>query len=184
MNIFFLDIDPEKCVKYYFNKHCIKIILEIAQMLYAAHWIAYDTNMEWIQEHQRVLSLDPYRKTHVNHPTTKWVRHHEANYRFACKLGLMLCHEYTLRYGKIHKVQARLEWLNDHIPIRFDVQPIQGYLATCDIPSGCTPVPLAMPEKYHSPSLLASYRRYYLGDKKHIAQSEKVYDELCELWGF
>ena len=41
-------------------------------------------------------------KAHFNHPSTKWVRETHANLAWAIVHGLALCHEYTLRYGKIH----------------------------------------------------------------------------------
>jgi hypothetical protein len=164
MNIFFLSLNIASCAKYYLNKHCVKIILEIAQMLYTAHWMSDDPT--WVEVHHSHEA--PYRKTHFNHPTSKWVRQCETNYLFTCRLGLALCHEYTLRYGKVHKTQHRIEWLLHHIPSSFCTDPISARLATCNIPDGCTPVPLAMPEQYHSDDLLYSYRYYYLDAKTHV----------------
>lgn len=181
MNIFFLHIDPKKSAKYYFNKHCIKIILEIAQMLYTAHWMTSDDT--WIATHFDALQLAPYRKTHYNHPTSKWVRQTRENYLYACNMGLELCYEYTRRYGgKIHKTQQRIEWLVNNAPTVFMTDDIQGYLATSSIPSGCTPIPLAMPVDYHTDDVIHSYRLYYLRDKKNIAQTLDVYNELCTEW--
>lgn len=168
MNIFFLHLDPRQSAKYYFNKHCIKIILEIAQLLYSAHWC---TDKSVLSLHSTDLQCDPYRKTHFNHPTAKWVRQSRNNYLYACQMGLALCAEYTLRYGKIHKCQVRIEWLLAHPPTAYDTTPISAYLATINVPLGCTPVPLAMPVKYHSPDLLFAYRRYYLFGKTHIPTS-------------
>jgi len=39
MNIFILDEDLEQCAKAHVDKHCVKMILESAQMLCTAHWI-------------------------------------------------------------------------------------------------------------------------------------------------
>ena len=38
MNIFVLDLDPQKAAEYHCNKHVVKMILESAQMLCTAHW--------------------------------------------------------------------------------------------------------------------------------------------------
>ena len=37
MNIFFLDTDPKRCAKMHNNRHCVKMILEYAQLLSTAH---------------------------------------------------------------------------------------------------------------------------------------------------
>lgn len=170
MNIFFLHLDPKTCAAYYFNKHCVKIILEIAQMLYTAHWMtATTTEPDWSHH---LDGLAPYRKTHANHPTARWVRQCRANYIFTCSMGLALCAEYTARYGKVHKCQVRLQWLLEHLPASFDASPIPATLATVNIPAGCTPVPLAMPDEYHSTDLLYSYRSYYLFGKSHIPTAD------------
>ena len=37
VNLFYLDNDPKKCAKYYCDKHVIKIIVEILQILSQIH---------------------------------------------------------------------------------------------------------------------------------------------------
>lgn len=181
MNIFFLHLDPKKCAKYYFNRHCVKIILEIAQMLYTAQWTCNQDD-NWINLHFESLQLKPYRKTHFNHPTAKWIRKCRVNYLYACEMGLELCREYTRRYNKTHKTQERIEWLINNIPKKFPEIEVQGRLAIINIPQGCTPVPLAMPEEYHSNDLLYSYRKYYIKGKRHVAQSEEAWQTLRREW--
>jgi hypothetical protein len=174
MNLFFLHLDPQRSANYYCNRHCIKIILEITQMLYCAHWLAPNTPTGWITDHELCLDLKPYRKTHYNHPTSKWIRQHINNYKYACSMALALCIEYTARYNKIHQCQQRIEWLQEHIPrIDESIDIPNSYLATTNIPPGCTPVPLAMPEQYHSSDLLQSYRTYYIFGKAHLADSDE-----------
>ena len=41
MNIFALDLNPKKASVYHTDKHVVKMILESAQMLCAAHWIGW-----------------------------------------------------------------------------------------------------------------------------------------------
>ena len=100
MNIFFLDIDIKQNAKYYFNKHCIKIILEIIQMLYTSHWISNNDD-KWYENHVKILNLQPYKKSHYNHPMSIWIRSSKNNYMYACNLAAELCQEYTRRYNKI-----------------------------------------------------------------------------------
>ena len=142
-------------------------------MLYAAHWMTDETL--WIEKHSADMELKPYKKTHCNHPTTKWIRQCQANYIYACKLGISLCKEYTRRYKKVHKTQARLEWLASNIPKIFSSEPIKAYLATVNIPEGCTPVPLAMPAEYHSEDLLQSYKNYYIFEKGHVKDKTETF---------
>lgn len=176
MNIFFLFMSTAQCAKVYYDKHCVKIILEITQMLYTAKWVC--DGEEVFASHQ------PYRKTHPNHPTSKWVRRSLYNYFYACDLGLELCKEYSRRYGKIHKCQERLEWLLinpigvvDETPYKSDT-----YLASESIPKNCTRVPLAMPKEFHRKDLLEAYRLYYIVDKQHIPTDKKVLKLLIESW--
>lgn len=184
MNIFFLHIDPKVSVKYYFNKHCVKIILEICQMLYTAHWCGRILDVWIIRHREEMNGLEPYRKTHFNHPTAKWVRQSKANYLYTVQMGLELCYEYTRRYGKIHKCQVRLEWLQNNIPPMNIGDKIDAYLATSSVPKGCTPVPLAMPDEYKCPDLIESYRKYYLGSKAELQDKTVTVDYLREVWQF
>ena len=41
MNIFVLDRDPELAAKYHCDKHVVKMVLESAQMMCAAHWMSH-----------------------------------------------------------------------------------------------------------------------------------------------
>jgi hypothetical protein len=141
MNIFFLDFDPDNAAKFHCDKHVVKMILESAQLLYSAHHMIDNT----------ILPNDAYRKTHVNHPCSIWVRESSYNYQWLCRLGLALCQEYTYRYGKIHKTQRHLEWLSQHVP---------------DIPdNGMTMIRQAMPDEYKVPHPIQAYRKYYIENK-------------------
>lgn len=95
MNIFILDNDIKKCVEYHCDKHVVKMILEYCQLLSTAchiHEIAVD---------------GMYKKTHVNHPCTKWLIESKRNFEYLLNLTIALLDEYTYRYGKIH-ASARL----------------------------------------------------------------------------
>lgn len=142
MNIFFLDRDINKCAQYHCDKHVVKMILETAQLLCSAHWVGGQEA--------------PYRKTHVNHPCSIWVRESLQNYLWLVKLGFTLCEEYTKRYGKIHKSQEVMNWCSKHLP---------------NLPNnGFTEPPQCMPLQYKNEDPVQAYRNYYIGDKKSFAK--------------
>ena len=76
MNIFYLDKDPVIAAQMSCDKHCIKMILESAQMLSTAH---------------RVLDGDEY----ADNVGLYWLWKHMR----------ALMREYTHRYGKIHATE-------------------------------------------------------------------------------
>jgi hypothetical protein len=141
MNIFVLDENPKVCAAYHCDKHCIKMILESAQLLCSAHWVSGGEA--------------PYKLAHKNHPCSIWVRESIYNYTFLVQLGLELCKEYTSRYGKVHKSQSVIEWCNNNYP---------------NIPNKeQTKFALAMPEQYKKDCPVQSYRNYYIGEKSKFA---------------
>jgi hypothetical protein len=142
MNIFFLDYDVKKCAEYHNNRHCVKMILEHAQILCSVHWMNDNPA--------------PYRLTHKNHPCSIWARESLSNYLYLCELTLELCREYTYRYGKSHKTQQVLNWCVDNKP---NIQDI-----------GLTTPALAMPDQYKTSCPVESYRNYYINEKNHIAE--------------
>lgn len=142
MNIFYLDYDTTKCAKYHNDKHVVKMILETAQLLCGSHWA---TGGE-----------APYKLSHKNHPSAKWVREDINNYLWLCSLGIKLCWEYNHRYGKTHKTESIIHWCNENLPNIPDV--------------GFTPPPLAMPDEYKESSHIQSYRNYYMGEKRDFCK--------------
>lgn len=177
MNIFVLNENPILAARDYCDSHVVKQILEVAQMLCAAHWLGW----------QRMLKIDsaglkrgelhqllhdridprlrpPWKMTHVNHPCTQWAAETWGNYMWLSQHGIELCREYTARYGKVHKSEEVHRWLNRVIPPVFS-----GTRA--DAPLARTPFAVAMPEKYKVfDDPVASYRAYYIGDKSRFAK--------------
>jgi hypothetical protein len=142
MNIFVLDKDPKTCAVYHNDKHVVKMILETAQLLCGVHWVEGGEA--------------PYKLSHKNHPSAIWARECVENYIWLCDLGLELCSEYTYRYGKRHKSQDIIEWclLNvPNIPEKGDI----------------TPFALAMPDECKVGDAVASYRVYYMVEKRGFA---------------
>jgi len=148
MNIFFLDIDPVICAKYHCDKHVVKMILELAQILCTAHHVLGSINEDFII---------PYKKTHENHPSCKWVREGLYNYIWTVLLGLELCKEYTFRYGKIHKTQEHLQ----NLRLNYPDYPKELYIST-------KPLLAITNKKLHKDNAIKSYRLYYIKEKIHI----------------
>ena len=90
MNIFVLSTKPKEAVKWYIDKHVVKMPLETAQILCAVRKQYGDDTA-------------PYKATHIHHPCCQWAAESVENYVWLCILGIELCCEYTYRYGKIHK---------------------------------------------------------------------------------
>lgn len=139
MNIFLLSMIRRKNCKYHCDKHVVKMILEYAQLLCTAIWISGGEA--------------PYKKTHINHPCSKWCRSSKKNWKWLRGLALCLCDEYTYRYGKIHKTRAVIESLK--CPVNL---PIAKF----------TKPPQCMPDEYKCDNTVTAYRLYYICDKSHI----------------
>ncbi len=145
MNIFVLDLDPEKAAREQCDKHVVKMVLESAQLLATVHHLT------------RVRKgMPPIRPTHVNHPCAIWVRTSLANYRWLARHARALSEEYTRRYGKTHRWREHIEWLAAHEP------PLPD--------AGLTPFAQAMPETYRNKNAVKAYRDYYRGEKAYFAR--------------
>ena len=64
MNIFVVNKDPVIAAQELCDKHIVKMILESAQMLCASF----------------EQGTAPYKRTHYNHPCTKWIRKSQADW--------------------------------------------------------------------------------------------------------
>lgn len=63
MNLFILALKAAEAAKDHCDKHCIKMILEITQQLYTAHW--FNTGQpDW---NFNVCEYPAYRMAHKNH---------------------------------------------------------------------------------------------------------------------
>ena len=92
MNIFYLNKDPKIAAIEHNDKHCVKMILEYAQMLSTAH--------RERDGDERADNLSMYKRAHLNHPSTVWTRENEAQYNWLYSLFVALSDEYSYRYEK------------------------------------------------------------------------------------
>ena len=163
MNIFYLDKDVTKCAKMHVDKHCVKMILEYAQLLSTTHRVLDGVLLTGISDKGRkstswILSDGRndllYKATHINHPSAIWVRKSDANYSWLFRMFGALMDEYTYRYGKTH-ASERLAGALCYRPK--------------NIPKGeFTEPPLCMPDDCKVDSVIESYRNYYKTYKKHM----------------
>lgn len=153
------------CAEWAVDSHCVKMILESAQLLSTAHRVLDGVEYiddggkrkvkRWRLDDDRNITL--YSATHVNHPSAVWARESNNNYNWLwCYLNEH-CKEYTYRYGKVHKVESSglLKALMpppNKIPVAPKTQP-----------------PSAMDPKYIiSQDAVDNYRNYYKVGKAHL----------------
>ena len=164
MNIFYLNNDPKVCAEMHVDKHCVKMILEYAQLLSTAHRVLdghESITLSASGRKKKTWSLDGnrnnvlYSATHINHPSAIWVRQSQENYKWLFSLFIELMREYNYRYGKIHACMRLASTLKD---------------SPKNIPAGMFTEPTpAMPDHYKvAGDSIQSYKNYYLGDKQRM----------------
>jgi len=143
VNIFILDLDIEKSVRYHCDKHVVKMITEYAQILSTVC---------------RLEGMDVgYKATHVNHPCVKWAGKTFGNWIYLRKLITALNSEYQYRYETTRNHKA------------YEVARDLPFPKTLTNPF-ITAHALAMPDQYKiEGNAVKSYRDYYIGEKRHIA---------------
>lgn len=168
MNLFLIALCSTDAVQELCDKHVVKMILETAQILYTAWHVRTELPTD-----ESLALLPAYKKTHVNHPICIWARHSAYHYEWTCMYGLLLCKEYTFRYGRIHKTQQHIERLYrwGFPPKQFSEPVVKKktktwVYATQGIPSHFDYFPLCMDESsyvsddngYHA---VKSYQKFY-----------------------
>ena len=154
MNIFYLSDCPQEAAESHNDKHCVKMILESAQMLSTAH---------------RELDGDVpdilYKSTHKNHPSTIWARSSKEHYDWLYRLFRQLSAEYTLRYSKsgnwgrdlkVHKTWNKLGKILKTAPKNIK-------------DNGWVDPPQCMPDHCKKPDTIDAYRNYYLTEKSSFS---------------
>jgi hypothetical protein len=158
INIFYIDHDPVQAAEWMVDKHCVKMILESAQLLSTAHRILDGREIEgksktgrkarrWVLDDARESVL--YAATHINHPSAIWCRQSIENYNWLVDHFFALMAEYTYRYNKEHKCYGELSYMLQSPPLN-----LKKY--------DWTPMPSAMADEYKiSNDPLINYRNYY-----------------------
>lgn len=164
MNIFFLSMSIKRCARAHFDKHVVKMIVEMTQLLSTCFHLVEPIAAQLLLEQQLI-----YRKTHVHHPCVKFVTQHMNNYDYVVRLGLELCHVWRSRYNhqKIHGCESKLIFLNQHRPSL----PNHIIIKTSHNPKCLQlPLPQAMPaecrRKGNVHACVMAYRTYYKSTHK------------------
>ena len=169
MNIFYLSNDVRKCAEMHVDKHCVKMVLEYAQLLSTAHRVldgSLSTGVSKTGRKQTRYVLPDsresvlYRSTHINHPSAIWVRQSDSNYVWLFKMFKALKDEYNFRYDKIH-ASGQLGNILSNQPKNI----MKGKFTE--------PTP-AMPDEIKiAGDSIASYKNFYIKNKSHIATWKK-----------
>ena len=170
MNIFVLDLNPQKCAEYHCDKHLVKMITEHNQILgsiaYTARSITRkkDITTEFVKKHFQGFprkyadgSPHPYGIGYRNHPCTQWARDCRENYEWLCQLTLEMCKEYTKRYGRKHACEDICNWYYSNMPATLPMLRM-------------TPFAQAMPEDCKDHNAVTAYRNYYIKYKARFAK--------------
>jgi hypothetical protein len=96
MNIFCTSDCPIQSAKFLDDKRCQKMVLESAQLLSTALRV------------NGYKAEDIYKIAHLNHPSSRWCRATQGNYKWLLEHFRALCDEYTRRFGKTHASSALL----------------------------------------------------------------------------
>ena len=150
MNIFYLDKRPDDAAEMHCDKHCVKMILEYAQMLSTAHRVLDEDDAH----------PDLYKIAHKNHPSTIWTRSSKQHYDWLFRLFRMLSAEYSLRYSdhnfKVHKTWDKLGKLLETTPKNIK-------------DNGWGDPPQCMPDHCKDDDVVTAYRNYYILEKNNFA---------------
>ena len=150
MNIFYLDKRPDDAAEMHCDKHCVKMILEYAQMLSTAHRI-----LDGDGAHHAL-----YKIAHKNHPSTIWTRSSKQHYDWLFRLFRMLSAEYSLRYShdvfKVHKTWNKLNKILEIAPKNIK-------------DNGWVDPPQCMPDHCKDDDVVTAYRNYYILEKNNFA---------------
>jgi len=169
MNIFYLNENPKQCAQDHLDKHCVKMILEYAQLLSTAHRMLdgeHYIDSSSGRKIQRWKLTNPqlegklFKASHINHPSAIWCRKNVQNYMWLAELLEETCVEYTHRYGKVHSVERSglMQDLKNNFPSNL---PIGEFTE---------PTP-AMPDDCKvAGDSIASYRKYYIEKKRLFAK--------------
>lgn len=174
MNLFYLDSNIEKCAQAHIDKHVGKMQLEMCQMLTTAVWI--DRLIGFVpdkitSEQNKIIkdfkatqpkiddrTFTRYLPTHINHPSSVWIRSNKLHFDYTKKLINALNNECLRRGYNSHASCVETNKLFvENMPNREWKDPT-----------------LAMPIELQKYDTIESYRLFYMLDKGPIANWKNV----------
>ena len=175
MNIFYLHNDQTTCAKWHNDKHCVKMILEYAQLMSTAHrfldgeeYTALSASNRKLKRYKLPDAREEtlYKASHINHPSAKWVRENAIQYQFMYDMFVALCDEYKFRYGREHLTDTKLRGLLNEVPDNME-------LGSWSVPPQCMPDDVKVEPISHpltSDNVITAYHKYYAVYKKDFAK--------------
>jgi len=148
VNIFYLHHAAPLAAVMHCDSHVVKMSLETAQILCTVHHI--HGNGENV----------PYKSTHIHHPSVIWAAESKVQYMWLQNLGVYLCREYYVRYGRRHACEKYINGVLSKPPEAL----IKGKYLWREPPQ-------AMPDdcKVEGDAITA-YRKYYQKHKSSFAK--------------
>lgn len=108
----------------------------------------------------------PYRLTHANHPSTRWLRTSYDNFLWGIEHAYAIANEYTERYGKRHKSEDVLDWIDSNSwQLAFDSNDLTPYAIAINEDAICRTLP-----EFNQVDTVGKYRLFYKYDKAHLHQ--------------
>ena len=159
MNIFFIENHPQQIAESQCNRHASKMILETIQMLSSAHHL-YGNKDNALTE---CLS-----KSHLSHPSTKWILNSKANYVFAYNLLSEMMKEFNRRFNHVYESYHHKYELLKNIPNELSDRGLTENINA-----------QAMPIEFKSKDTIQSYRNYYINKKINFAD---WHNRLGPMW--
>lgn len=158
MNIFILDENPKIAAQYNCNAHTVSQVKEISQML------VHCFSDEQLKYAPLTKSGTVRKKTHANHPCSKFIRQNKENLFWALNHGYYLDEERLFRSGYTK---------NPHWDIQF-LKWVEKNINDSLVPDGTlTEFVIAIAEdkncrklpNFNQLSTVDKYRQYYIHDK-------------------
>jgi Pyrimidine dimer DNA glycosylase len=152
MNIFTIDDNPVQAAKWLVDKHISKMLLESCQ-IFCTNYHLQGTEA-------------PYKPSHKNHPSTAWSRTSYDNFLWLLEHSYAIAAEYTERYGRRHKSEDVLDWIESNMwRLSFDSNDLTPFAIAISEDSICRTL-----KNFDQLSVVEKYRLYYKYDKQHIHQ--------------
>jgi len=148
MQIFILHKDVNINAQFYVDKHVVKILTELCQIISTV----YRKNVpdSWIPDFI-------FKSTHEKHPCVLWCGKNISNFCYCIELAEALYNEYQYRYNKPEK-HTRAKQIINYFKMVIPSLPCEPI----------SPFAQAIPEQYKSDDAIESYREYYRKEKRHL----------------
>jgi hypothetical protein len=156
MNVFILDVDPNKSARHYADGDIPRAIQHTAQLLSTAH--AEIGGKILLSKNVPDAVLYPH-TAHIYHPFAVWTRDTKVNYWWMWRFMFALTNEFQLRFSNMHRY-ARFDAPRAYEHGKTLVEQLRT------LPVGLkgddlTDFPNCVPERFQGESLVWSYREYY-----------------------